>query len=715
MSDAPGGDRAAAVPESIERFVRQLLVTYKAAKLYPPASDIPRDSAEDLVTMVQQLLRELPDLRVGVTKTALLFDGEAILPQQAAFGALARELYERQVAEVCFHDGTTSREVLSFLRAVLDPAEVIEGTGGFEQRLWDLQVDGITVRSVETRVIDAGDLEDGAPAWPPLDEDVDALVEDPRMLRPGDRRTLVRFASDSALLTGYVERVARREEGEDTPVNRAADLLTLLARFASSSPEGERELLLESLAEAAFELEPELRRGVLGSRLLHDARVDDTVLAVLEQLDPERLCDALAEGLGQDDVARDGLARALRNLLALNLAPRESVLQAARTSMRVRGADEAFIAGVVDDVVPVQLHPGGTPGGSGEDISGTLRLIDLALVPDGADDRAMDRLRHEAAIGISDGEVLLSLVTLVALTDDPADFDALMAVAQEGLTLALETGEYVAAADAAEALAALEQDESRDREQRTRARNALVAMADMERMRSIVRGIRLHDRGTLEREACERLLSTLGSRTITPLLELLADEVDMSLRKSLVGLIASLGGSHLDELGARTDDPRWYFVRNVASILGSTHDEGALPYLERTLRHADARVRRESMRAVAEIGGPRAQELLVNALGDADPRNVTLAARYLGTAVAPVAVNALLALVRDGGQGAADASARKEAVEALGVIGSPEAEEALRTVARRSGLFRRGYPKELRVAALAALGRIESSRGEASR
>jgi len=715
MSDAPGGDHASLVPESIERFVRQLLVTYKATKLYPSASDIPRDSAEDLVTMVQQLLRERSDLRVGVTKTTLLFDGEAILPQQAAFGALATELYEREVAEVCFHDGTTSREVLSFLRAVLDPAEVIERTGGFEQRLWDLQVDSITVRSVETRVIDADELGDGASAWPPPDEDVDAILQDPRMLRPGDRRTLVRFASDGVLLAGYVGRVARREEAEDMPVTRAAELLTLLARFASSSPEGEREVLLESLGEAALGLEPNLRRGVLGSRLLHDARVDDTVRAVLEQLDPERLCDALAEGPGKGDVARDGLARALRNLLALNLAPRESVLAAARTSMRARGVDEAFIASVVNDVLPVQLHPGSTPGESGEDISDTLRLIDLALVPGDTDDRAMDGLRREATVGISDGEVLLSLVTLIALTDDAADFDALMAVAQEGLTLALETGEYAAAADAAEALAALEQDEGRDREQRARARNALVAMADMERMRSIVRGIRLHDRGTLEREACERLLSTLGSRTITPLLELLADEVDMSLRKTLVGLIAVLGGSHLDELGARTDDARWYFVRNVASILGSTHDEGALPYLERTLRHADARVRRESMRAVAEIGGPRAEEPLVGALGDADPRNVTLAARYLGTAAAPAAVDALLAVVRDGSQGAADASARREAVEALGVIGSPEAEEALRAVARRSGLFRRGHPKELRAAAAAALGRIESSKEEASR
>jgi hypothetical protein len=66
MEPEQGGVERA--PEGVERFVRQLLVTYKAAKLYPPASEIPRESAADLLGQLRLLLRERSDLRFGVTK-----------------------------------------------------------------------------------------------------------------------------------------------------------------------------------------------------------------------------------------------------------------------------------------------------------------------------------------------------------------------------------------------------------------------------------------------------------------------------------------------------------------------------------------------------------------------------------------------------------------------------------------------------------------------
>ena len=61
-------------PEAVERFVRQWLVVYRAARLYPAASEIPGTSAGELLGMLRELLREQPDLRFQVSKEALVYN-----------------------------------------------------------------------------------------------------------------------------------------------------------------------------------------------------------------------------------------------------------------------------------------------------------------------------------------------------------------------------------------------------------------------------------------------------------------------------------------------------------------------------------------------------------------------------------------------------------------------------------------------------------------
>jgi hypothetical protein len=66
-------------PEPVERFVKQLLVVYKAAKLYPPTSDIPRESAGALIRQLRALLRESPDILLQVNKDGLFYNALPVL------------------------------------------------------------------------------------------------------------------------------------------------------------------------------------------------------------------------------------------------------------------------------------------------------------------------------------------------------------------------------------------------------------------------------------------------------------------------------------------------------------------------------------------------------------------------------------------------------------------------------------------------------------
>jgi HEAT repeat protein len=165
---------------------------------------------------------------------------------------------------------------------------------------------------------------------------------------------------------------------------------------------------------------------------------------------------------------------------------------------------------------------------------------------------------------------------------------------------------------------------------------------------------------------------------------------------------------HTAQLGACVSDSRWYFVRNVVAILASTKSSAVLMYLERTLRHPDARVRRETVRGLSGINDRLAIDMLVASLSDEDVQNVQLAARYLGDSGARGALPGLEAVARGEGRGSRDTGPRVEAIEALGRLGFAEALPTLESLAGKRSLLGGGRGKELRVSAEAAIASIKS-------
>ena len=701
-------------PEAVERFVKQLLVTNKAVKLYPPSSDIPRGSATDLIGMLRLLLKERSDLRFQVTKDGLLHNALPILPGSRPFETFAREFYNRNLADVRFHASVTPKQVVDFLRVLQEPPEVILASGGFEQRLWDLQVDGVTVGLVSTKIVDTELTEEG-PAlgegedWPPAHERIDELIEAAYGARPRDQRMLVRFVQNPRLVSRYLNDLASTGRGGRPLAKFIAGRIVSMAHVAYSELSEDQPALFRSIAEALLSLDPDTRRDVLVERLLPEARLDDSVAGILRQFELSELCNALVEGISDDPVSRDGLSRAIRNLAVISLRPKDEVLGAAETAMREAGAQESTVSAVLENAAPARLSVTRSTEGSAESVESILRLVDLAPVASEAVDESVAEAKAEVAAGFSDGDIMLSVVTLVAIERRSEMFSSLMAIIENGLGLLLEWGEYEDAADAAGAFAALEDDDTLDPAQRERVRSALVDMAQPRHMRELAAALRRHTPGTTEHESCRRLMSTLGAHTIGSLLEVLADEPDMASRKALVDLITSMAPRHVGTLIERLGDPRWYFVRNVVAILGSIRRPEVLQHLARTIRHPDARVRRETIRAVAGIRVRQAEEMLIAALADEDPQNVGLAARLLGTLGARSALGPLSQVVRGDGRGNRDIGVRVEAIEALGRLGAPEAAPVLEEVVRQRGIFRTGRARELRTAAEAALAELSRS------
>ena len=728
----PTGDEAAAgVPVLVERFVRQLSVTVKAVRLYPASAAIPQEAAIAAIGALHAVLELEPVVQFAVGKDALYYGQSPVLADNPAFISLARDFYNRQIAEVRFHSGLNGDELLRFLMTLVTDPEEITNAGGFEAALWEQGVSGVSVTEVSTRVVEVAgvpgmgeDDEEPSPVhdfegepWPPPAGRIDQLVEGAYSGRPRDQRLLVRVVREPEVVAQYL-RESRGGRG-DTPEDiDLAGRIAALAHGAQFELPEDQEAIFRALSDAVLGLEPEQRRAVLSGKLIDEARHDDSVASVIKHLGLDEVFDALLHEVDETDAARAGLTRAIRNLTLINMASREDMVESTRTAMMGHGYTPAFTESVLAGVAPGQLTVRERPQSDKDrPIQTILRLIDLA--PGGSDrpfayDTAVQGLRDEASKGMDDGDVLAALVTLATLEGRSEKFSSIMALVEDNLGLLIEQGAFETAADAAEALTRAEQVATLDPEQLKRLGAAVRVMASPGSLRNITSSLRLYRHDSPEYMACRRLLSTLGEYSLTPLLEVLADEPDMAARKGMVDLISAMAVVYIDELGERLSDGRWYFVRNVVSILGSTRDPRALPHLRRTLRHADERVRRETIRALSSIKDKLADEMLVAALSDDDGQNVGLAARYLGAAGSVRAVPRLEEVARGDGRGSRDNGPRVEAIEALGRIGAPSSEAVLRAISRHRRLMGGARVRELRAAADSALHRLKlTARGEA--
>lgn len=214
------------------------------------------------------------------------------------------------------------------------------------------------------------------------------------------------------------------------------------------------------------------------------------------------------------------------------------------------------------------------------------------------------------------------------------------------------------------------------------------------------------------RKALIQVLAFLGEKAVRRIMDLLAREKSAGRRKLLASVLVLSGDMAVPTLQEHLFDHRWYVVRNAVAILGEIRQQESLVHLTPLLRHGDIRVRRETIRALTKIGGPRAINILLQATKSSDHELRRQALLSLGAIRAASAVPTLVKIVKASGLGRDKIDLRKDAIRSLGEIRSTDAVPVLEQILSRRMLFRRQRFDELRVACAAALGEIgeESSR-----
>lgn len=644
----------------VSAVVRGLNTTAKSLRLYPATSPIPRQSVEAACAALGALFATRSSLTLSVGRDSMEFrqDGEHA---PVGGGELAEDLRRHGVADLSFEAGCTPEDLLALLGAVVtDPARLPGGFGTATSR-----VPHVRVSAVNLVVLDIPQQAE--------DEDFDSF--------------LARLAADPKALAAWISAAANGDPAamaEGLAEIGAAGAKAGLADFGAS------------LAAAFGQLDG------TGKDALFGLGIDETVA--------RGLIGAMLRNLGQPDIAQ-GLNEGLygKNMLSLSnalaklpLADKlDSVIEEVRRMFPGNGhtsKEQQFLDHMLD--VRSRKEPETALTTADDTYDKVARAADVSA----------EELAQAAAQAIEAGKAAAerSVRTILTLLDQQRDFD-LYCRALDGLAAMvpglLERGNPKLAAKVVNELASREARTTQPwPEVADRLRAALARATNARTMAALLRSAASGDPDG--RVAARDILRHATEASQQVLLE-------AAMASGAEGIAAAeslVGRRMVDMLAAYAPRAQAAQLPAIVARLSVESEPRAVAAMDAVIRRPDANARREAAVGLGQAGDMNALRRLDALLRDSDPSVETAAIRSLGRIETAIAGRALAARLGELDIDGKDFEVGRELIGVLARHPSAEAEDALRRLAGRKTLIKRGRFAEVQDLARQALERRGGAR-----
>jgi hypothetical protein len=143
------------------------------------------------------------------------------------------------------------------------------------------------------------------------------------------------------------------------------------------------------------------------------------------------------------------------------------------------------------------------------------------------------------------------------------------------------------------------------------------------------------------------LLAALGEGALPEIIEALAEEQNLAVRKRLIEAVARQGDAAVAHLLPCLEDPRWYVVRNAIFILRRLGCRAMLPTLKARLAGARPQVVAESLKALVAFQDPEWLRILQAELGGRDDERLLAVVGVASRIRHPAVVRALAELLQE--------------------------------------------------------------------
>jgi HEAT repeat protein len=695
---------------TLVEFARACKTAARSVSLYPATHPAIREaltrvaaSATRLAAMGDVTLTVLPDL--------LVIDGRAPARPDPGVVELASLLHARLVGEVTIGAGATEEDWHALLLLLSRSAEDLIAGGGIG-RAW-----AATGRAhFSLREIDYAEVLRERPGGQAAEWDhiiACCLHGNARGLDDRAMATLLEAVGDAQRFGDLLERLEHAAAGK-AGGTRAAALSRLLrstmdAVVASGATREQVEAAIQIIADAAARLTPDMMLALLAQRQSPDPEDARMAASVVAHLNDGAIASFVAGAVSSARGATDRLAQAFETLVP-QAVRKERLLAAAHEQLQDSelGHEEGFETlwqGAAEMLTSYSDESFVSEEYGRELSQARSQALEVERVSDDPPERVTGWLASVSDEAVRQLDVNL-LVDLMRIESEPVSWQAVSHIAAHDVERRVVLGDVAAAQQLAAAIVGELDDRSGRPALKDAARGVADAMATPQLLRHVV--LQLRQAGDERVDAINGLCQTMGPTVIRPLAEALATEEDARTVGRLRELLLGFGAAARRSVEPLKNSSNPAVRRTAIELLRILGGDEALPELASMLHDADPQVQAESIRAIVQIGTPKAYGVLERTLAGTTAVRDLIIAQLLGRRDKK-AIPLLCYILNNTRPRGKLAQVHADAIEALGALSAhPESTRALRHALYRGEWWAPGRTAALRRAAATALRRLGS-------
>jgi HEAT repeat protein len=670
-------------------FIYEMNITRRYALSYPPDHPIITNAADKVIQQLAKLLESQSAVTLGIARNVLIFNSGVLDKKNPVYSDLAGYLFAHGIAVITFSRKMTGEELLSLFTALGADGENVRELGAAVRMLKEAGIVNIQVTEIDYRSFRVTEeTELTAPGENILEHESAALwcrfvegVMHGTLDSSGKKITSSEQIDPKRLAAFLNQSLARSADSSDssysaaiTSFMRQLDRNNLASTYDAES--------VKKLGEFVKNLSPELRRQFLQSSF-DSLQGGDTVRRLLTEFPDEVILDSisdvndkgahLSQGVvnllqiisrtgtgygpakktrGIQNLSHDELSEKLKNLFRED-EPDRFVSESYRTTLQSIASIERFSVLADDEIC---------------ELSGQIRSFPVES-------------------GIRD--VILQIMNTDIEDGDVQDLqDNLMDLCE----VFLNTGDYRSLAKVFLHIRPKSQDETFGILMVHQA--VFARFMEPEFHEEILNGLALW--GKAKYEDIRALILGIGDPFVEALIQRLAEESSMSLRRYYLDCLYEIGDAAKEAAILKLNDKRWYVVRNMVSLLRRFGDPAVVRHFRSIAGNSHPKVRQELIRVLFAFNHAEADNLLQKEFRSTDRERVLTAIQLAEQSRNPGTVECLRKILATTLFTAAEYELKQAAVKTLGKIANPVILPDLERILNQNSLFASTLLKRLK-------------------
>jgi hypothetical protein len=678
-SDHAEKSLTAADAAHLSDFFHELQVFHKNASAYPPHHPMIKAAKERVMSALDTILIPRDEFSVIVTRTGLFAGKTRLDLSNRVFRFMAEKLFHRGVATITFRKGLGAEELDVFNEIMNLDREGIRQRGGLEKILTERGVRCIRMDSIdygsfspkekeELRALDnSATYAQSANLWKRFIQILSSGMQGRSLQRLGTDgkhrpETLARQINDS-----FSGRSAETAE----VFRHAVDFFT--THLPEICNKEDRAHIVGNFAAFVTALKPDSSGQFVKYVCDCAEEREDVAQEILESIPWEVTNPLLADIVSGTEMASPSVFRILGKI-------RKNF---ASTGATPQGPASTDIGNEKLGALSIVLRKDDAEKFVPDEYREQLRKIMPEHILSETTRQYVEEMKSTLAGHILEHSTGLVILELLNTTLDDRQSEQLTGNLLELCTCFLQIGDFASLSAIYHRLQTANTRSDRDGE--SGYQKIIDTFSQPYFQEEVLNGLTFW--GKAKYADIRKLIGKVGKPFASPLLDRLADEQNISMRRCYMECLAEMGEAARDESLARLKDGRWYFVRNVVTLLRGIDDPSILPHIRPLTRYPHAKVRQEAFKTLMHFDDPDTERLLLQDMSSKDRATRLDAIKLAEKSSSPEIFKKLLGFLDKGGFPNIAFDIKTATVQTLAEIGNPDALPALEKLFRSRSLL----------------------------